>query len=235
MVPVMHRRELGCGCTDGHVSESVERYLKAIFDLTARVGQAPPTVLAGRVGVSIPSASAMAKRLEMAGLARRDGTRGLRLTPHGKQHAVAVVRRHRLLETFLVRVLDMPWEDVHVEAESLEHAVSDRLLQRIDQHLGHPARDPHGDPIPSASGEHEEAWPEPLTAAVVGRPFRVQRVDDRDPAALRYLGELGLVPGRVVVLEERAPFGGPLWVRVDGGARHAIGPALAERVHGESE
>lgn len=235
MVPTMQHRELGCGCADGYVTESVERYLKAIFDLTTRVGQAPPSALAGRVGVSIPSASAMAKRLETAGLARRDAAQGLRLTSHGERHAVAVVRRHRLLETFLVRVLDMPWEDVHVEAEALEHSVSDRLLRRIDEYLGHPDRDPHGDPIPSASGEHEESWPEPLTAAVVGRRFRVQRVEDRDPEALRYLGELGLVPGRVVVLEERAPFGGPLWVRVDGGGRHAIGPALAERVHGESE
>ncbi|MCX6466381.1 MAG: metal-dependent transcriptional regulator [Pseudonocardiales bacterium] len=226
---------MDCGCVDGSVSESVERYLKAIFDLATRVGQAPPTALAGQVGVSTASASAMAKRLEAAGLVRREGSSGLHLTPHGERHAVSVVRRHRLLETFLVRVLDVPWEEVHVEAEGLEHAVSDRLLRRIDEFLGHPARDPHGDPIPPASGQHEESWPGALTAAEVGRPFRVIRVEDRDPAALRYLGELGLVPGAAVVLEERAPFGGPLWVRVDGGGRHAIGPALAERVHGESQ
>lgn len=235
MVTAIRHRELGCGCADGHVSDSVERYLKAIFDLSTRVGQVPPTALAGRVGVSIPSVSAMAKRLEAAGLARRAGPEGLRLTDHGERHAVAVVRRHRLLETFLVRVLDMPWEDVHVEAEALEHAVSDRLLARIDQFLGHPVHDPHGDPIPSASGEHEESWPAPLTAASVGSSFRVLRVEDRDPAALRHLGELGLVPGRVVVLEERAPFGGPLWVRIDGGDRQAIGAALADLVHGETE
>ena len=144
---------------------------------------------------------------------------------------MAVVRRHRLIEEFLVRALDVPWEDVHAEAEVLEHAVSDRLLERIDAFLGHPTHDPHGDPIPSPDGAHVERWTTPLSQAALGETFRVERVRDRDREALRYLGELGVRPGVVLDVVEQAPFGGPLWVRI-GGRRHAMGSELTEIVFG---
>jgi len=175
--------------------------------------------------------STMLKRLQAHGLVERDEQHAAELTTHGAEHARGVVRRHRLLETFLVRVLDVPWDEVHAEAEVLEHAVSDRLLDRIDALLAHPATDPHGDPIPPAGGGHVEAWGDRLDAVPAGVAFRVDRILDRDDAALRYLAELGVRPGTVVHVVERAPFGGPLWLRVDG-HEHALGDALITLVHG---
>jgi DtxR family Mn-dependent transcriptional regulator len=139
-----------------------------------------------------------------------------------------------LIEEFLVKVLDLPWEDVHGEAEVLEHAVSSRLLERIDALLGHPTHDPHGDPIPLPDGHtHVERWTTPLAAAAVGRPFTVERVLDRDRAALRYLGDLGIRPGVVLDVVEQAPFGGPLWVRLDGRSL-ALGDGVTGIVFGAS-
>jgi DtxR family transcriptional regulator, Mn-dependent transcriptional regulator len=142
-----------------------------------------------------------------------------------------VVRRHRLLEEFLARVLEVPWDEVHDEAEVLEHAVSDALVQRIDAYLGHPTHDPHGDPIPSPNVRHVETWTGPLAAAEPGTTFRVERVRDRDSAALRYLGSLGIRPGAVLAVLDRTPFAGPLWVRVDE-QTHGLSTALTDLVHG---
>ncbi len=142
-----------------------------------------------------------------------------------------VVRRHRLLETFLAEVVGVPWDEVHDEAEVLEHALSERLEDRIDRLLGQPSHDPHGDPIPPRSGAHDERWGEPLAGAPAGARFRVERVSDRDAGALRYLAGLGIVPGVEVAVGERAPFGGPQWVTV-GAERHALGAPLAGLVHG---
>ena len=212
-------------------TETVEDYLKAIFELITRSGGATTSTLADRIGVAAPTASAMLKRLAADDLVVRPDTRGIALTGHGTSHALAVVRRHRLIEGFLVKALDVPWEDVHAEAEVLEHAMSDRLLGRIDAYLGHPTHDPHGDPIPSSASAHVEHWTTPLAEAAVGATFQVQRVVDRDRAALRCLGELGIRPGVVLDVIEQAPFGGPLWVRIDG-RPHALGPALADMVFG---
>lgn len=224
------RGRLSC-CSVVHTA-AVEDYLKAIFELVTRRDGATMSVLARQLGVAAPSASVMVRRLTDAGLVARSGGHRIELTPHGTAHATDVVRRHRLIEEFLVKVLDMPWEDVHAEAEVLEHAVSRRLLERIDRVLGHPTHDPHGDPIPPPDGrQHVERWSTPLAAAPAGESFTVERVLDRDRAALRYLGELGIRPGVVLEVEERAPFGGPLWVRLDG-RRLALGDVLAGLVFG---
>lgn len=212
-------------------TETVEDYLKAIFELTTRSEGASTSSLAERLGVAAPTVSAMLKRLAADDLLVRSGAHRVALTEHGTQHALAVVRRHRLLEEFLVRTLDVPWEDVHAEAEVLEHAVSDRLLERIDAFLGHPTHDPHGDPIPSSDGEHVELWTTPLSQAALGARFLVERVRDRDSEALRHLGELGVRPGVVLEVVEKDPFGGPLWVKV-GDQRHAFGAELAGIVFG---
>lgn len=213
---------------------ATETYLKTIYALGSSGAPLTTGSIADRLGVSSPSVSAMLNRLERAELLQRSADHGLRLTEPGERAALKVVRRHRLLETFLVRVLDMGWDEVHAEAESLEHAVSDRLEERIDAALGHPTRDPHGDPIPPPHGRHDEDWGQPLDGVPAGERFRIERVSDRDSDSLRYLGALGLVPGAVIEVQEQAPFGGPLWVRV-GGQREALGAPLTRLVYGRVE
>lgn len=216
----------------GVTSRASQDYLKAIYKLTTSGHTVTNGLLARELGVSPPSVSAMVKRLADEELLQRPHGRLLRLTDSGEHAALRVIRRHRLLETFLAQVLEMPWDEVHAEAELLEHALSDRLEERIDAALGHPLRDPHGDPIPPRHGHHDETWGEPLDTAPAGCRFRVDRVSDRDNAALRYLAGLGIGPSVVLDVEDQEPFGGPLWVRVDE-KRHALGSALSRLLHGQ--
>jgi DtxR family transcriptional regulator, Mn-dependent transcriptional regulator len=216
------------------LSASTEDYLKALFHLQAEAEHATTSTLAERVGVSPASASAMLRRLREAGLVAGSTGHRVVLTDHGRRHALRVVRRHRLVETLLAEVLDMPWDEVHAEAEVLEHVLSPALEERIATRLGNPTHDPHGDPIPPPDGDHDEAWPEPLAQAPVGARFRVERVSDRDSAALRYLDRLGVRPGARLTVGERDPFGGPLWIEIDG-RREALGGPLARIVHGTVE
>jgi len=213
------------------MSRATEDYLKVIYHLAHRGEPVTTGHLAQELGVSSPSVSAMIKRLEDSQLLARTQSRSLHLTESGERAALRVVRRHRLLETFLARMLDVPWDEVHAEAEVLEHALSERLEERIDTALGHPTHDPHGDPIPPHDGPHDEGWGEALETVRPGSRFQVERVSDRDSAALRYLGELGVVPGVVLDVEEQAPFGGPRWVRIEG-HRHPLGGPLTRLVHG---
>jgi DtxR family Mn-dependent transcriptional regulator len=221
-------------CCEITHSEVVEDYLKTVFALETRGEPTGTSALAEKLDVAAPTVSAMLKRLAAAGLVSRPDLHTVELTDHGRRHAVGIVRRHRLIETFLADVLAVPWDQVHDEAEVLEHGVSDRLLERIDALLGHPARDPHGDPIPPASGGHDEHWTASLAAAEPGCRFRVERVSDRDSDALRHLGRMGIRPGVVVEVDHRDPFGGPLWVRVGDGSCQGLGPALADLVHGRA-
>jgi DtxR family Mn-dependent transcriptional regulator len=216
------------------ITGAIEVYLKRIYALETEEQAATTSRIAARMAVSAPSVSGMLKRLESSELVRRVPPRAVRLTPQGQAHALRVVRRHRLLETFLVQVLGLTWDEVHAEAERLEHAVSDRLLARIDAVLGQPTHDPHGDPIPPEHGQHDERWADPLDCAPVGSRFRVERVSDRDSSALRHLATLNIRPGVLVEIEGRDPFGGPLWIRV-GERLHAVGPPLAAIVHGTVE
>lgn len=230
---MVHRTLLDC-CDFEH-TPAVEDYLKAIFHLSSR-GTASTSDIAEQLGVAAPSVSAMLRRLADGDLVDR-GTRTVSLTEHGRRHALRIVRRHRLLEAFLAESLGVPWEEVHDEAEVLEHALSDRLEERIDAYLGYPQRDPHGDPIPPVHGDHDESWSQPLWTAPAGAMFTVERVSDRDPQALRYLADCGIRPGVTVMVGERDPFGGPLWVEVGAagdrdGQRQALGPPLARLVTG---
>jgi DtxR family Mn-dependent transcriptional regulator len=212
------------------LSRATEDYLKAVYHAAHRGKTVTTGLLATELGVSAPSVSAMVRRLEVNGLIERTD-RALRLTADGEREALRVVRRHRLLETFLARMLGVPWDEVHAEAELLEHALSERLEERIDAVLDHPTHDPHGDPIPPRHGPHEEGWGAELASVPSGCRFRIDRVSDRDSAALRYLGELGVTPGVVVDVEEQEPFGGPRWVRV-AGERRSLGGPLTRLVHG---
>ena len=208
-----------------------EDYLKTIYGLVSRGEPVTTSGLALELGVSSPSVSAMAKRLHTEQfLQRPDG--GWVLTERGEQAALRVIRRHRLVETFLARALGMGWDEVHAEAEVLEHVLSERLEERIDTALGHPTHDPHGDPIPPRHGQHTEAVGHPLDAAPPGCRFRIERVSDRDSAALRYLSILGIAPGVVLDVEEPEPFAGPRWVRING-VRHALGAPLSSLLRGQ--
>lgn len=216
---------------------AMEDYLKAVWQLSTTGAPATTTAVAERLGVSPPSASAMLKRLSEADWVDRKDGGGVDLTAAGQAEALRVVRRHRLLERFLADVVGVPWDEVHGEAEVLEHVLSPRLEQRIDDLLGHPTHDPHGDPIPPPYGDaHDETWAEPLVSAPAGSRFLVERVSDRDPGALRYLAELGVRPGVELAVDRQEPYGGPLWVTVrrpdSGGEQAALGAALTRLVHG---
>jgi DtxR family Mn-dependent transcriptional regulator len=150
----------------------------------------------------------------------------VRLTPTGRRIALEVVRHHRLIELFLAEMLNMPWDQVHAEAEVLEHVLSEELEELIAAKLGNPTHDPHGDPIPSADFELEERASESLEDLQAGAAGVFVRVSDSDPEMLRYLAQRGIAPGDSFVVLDRQPFGGPLFVRF-GEAEHAIGGQLA--------
>ncbi len=179
-------------------SLTVENYIKAIFLIASRRDQAEAVAtgeLASALNVSPGTVTGMLKTLSEADLATYTPYEGARLTPSGRGLALKVLRRHRLLELFLARTLRMTWDEVHEEAEHMEHAASERLIDRIDDYLGLPAVDPHGDPIPRADGSLVELIAVPLAEIGQGRRFRVVRVVDQDPAFLRYLTECGLELG----------------------------------------
>lgn len=200
-----------------HLSDLPDRsqdYLKTIWTVTEYSdSSAPLGELAARVGQKTTTASEAIRRLAKKGLVIQEPYRGVMLTPKGRDLAVAMVRRHRLLETFLVRVLGYTWDEVHEDAELLEHAVSDRFLARIDAHLGHPDRDPHGDPIPDAQGQVKKVEGVSLAVIGEGESVTVEQIDDRDPQLLRYLADHAIVPGAHLIVLER-PVAGILRVKV---------------------
>jgi DtxR family Mn-dependent transcriptional regulator len=211
------------------VSESAQDYLKAIWKLQAAHGEATTSALAGELGVSPASATAMLKKLDRLGLVQHEPYHGARLTPAGERVALEVIRHHRLLELYLKEALGLSWDQVHAEAERLEHYLSDEVEARIDAALGYPTRDPHGDPIPTAELVLETGERRTLVDVAAGDAAVVRRVPDSDPELLRYLADLGLVPECPVVMIEQAPFEGPVTLEI-GGATHSIGRSVAARI-----
>jgi DtxR family Mn-dependent transcriptional regulator len=171
----------------------------------------------------------MVQRLADQGLVAYERYRGVRLTTAGRRAALRTLRRHRVIEAYLVRALGYGWDSVHDEAERLEHSASDMLIDRMAAAIGEPDTDPHGAPIPTREGTIDETPHQTLADAPVGARTRVVRVGDEDPGMLRYLDSLGLRPGAKVVLMNRAPFDGPLTIEVDSATRQ-VGAALASRV-----
>jgi DtxR family Mn-dependent transcriptional regulator len=210
------------------VSESAQDYLKAIWKLE-RTGDMSTTALADALGVSPASATAMLKKLATLGLVNHERYHGATLTPAGERMALEVVRHHRLLELYLMEALGLSWDQVHEEAERLEHHLSDQLESHIDRALGFPTRDPHGDPIPSPELLLQSDEMVCLSDLEAGSMTVVRRVPDGDPELLRYLATLGLVPAEEVKIVDRAPFDGPVTVEVRG-TRHAIGRSLAAQI-----
>jgi DtxR family transcriptional regulator, Mn-dependent transcriptional regulator len=211
------------------LTRSVEDYLKAIYRLSPEGRPASTNEIAHLLELSAPSVSGMVKRLSELGLLEHIPYKGVQLTDAGRRAALRMVRRHRLIEAYLVEFLGYGWDVVHGEAERLEHAVSDTLVERMAAALGNPNVDPHGDPIPEPDGSIHELACTPLADVPVGDTVEIRRVDERDPERLRYLAALGLVPGAVTTLLDRQPFGGPVTVEVDG-ERHIIGQELAQVV-----
>jgi DtxR family Mn-dependent transcriptional regulator len=186
-------------------TSTVENYLKAILVHSSDAGVVVSTgTLADALGVTPGTITTMVKSMASRGLLEHQPREGVRLTPEGRAHALAVVRKHRLVETFLVQVLKMDWKEVHEEAEALEHAISDRVLLKIDDILGHPAADPHGDPIPSRkSPALDRGKGVTLATCEALRPFRVERILDQTPPFLEYIQRTGLKPGARVRVKER--------------------------------
>ena len=208
------------------LSVSTQNYLKTIWSLEEWT-EAPATAsaLAERMGLRVSSVSDGLKRLAAADLIDHQRYGAIELTPLGRTYAVAMIRRHRLIETFLVETLGYTWDRVHDEAEVLEHAVSDFMIERIDAILNHPTRDPHGDPIPDASGRISFPQTVPLTQCEPGERVVLERITDSDPRLLRYLQDHGFVPGARLLLEEGAPFSEAVNVRVLAHANHSDAPA----------
>jgi len=211
------------------LTRSVEDYLKAIYRLSPEGRPASTSEIAHLLDLSAPSVSGMVKRLSELGLLEHIPYKGVQLTDAGRRAALRMVRRHRLIEAYLVEFLGYGWDTVHPEAERLEHAVSDTLVERMAAALGHPTVDPHGDPIPEADGSIHELATTALHEVAVGSTVEIRRVDEGDPERLRYLAALGLVPGVTITLVDRQPFGGPVTVDA-AGVRHLIGPELAQVV-----
>ncbi len=206
------------------LTRSVEDYLKSVFHLTSQGGFATTSDIAEMLDVAPPSVSGMMKRLSETGLIEHVPYRGVQLTPQGRRAALQMIRRHRILESYLTSKLGYDWGDVHVEAERLEHAVSEKLIERMADALGEPRYDPHGAPIPTAAGEIEEAELVTLAASEVGRSVVLQEVGDEHPARLHYLAEQGGV--RLTVID-RQPFNGPTIVRLSDGTTRVVGQELA--------
>lgn len=198
------------------LTRSTEDYLKAIYKLQERHGAAQTSAIADQLDIAAPSVSGMIKRLSESGLLEHIPYKGVQLTPTGRRAALRMLRRHRILELYLIEKLDYDWDDVHDEAERLEHAVSDGLVERMAVALGDPKYDPHGAPIPTAIGEVERPQLIPMTEVPSGSQGELRMVSDRDPERLRFLASLGLKPGVRFTVVERQPFNGPVTLRLQG-------------------
>lgn len=212
------------------LTKSVEDYLKAIYELELGGTPAQTSAIATALEVAPPSVSGMIKRLSEAGLLQHVPYRGVQLTEEGRRTALKMVRRHRVVETYLTTKLGYDWDSVHDEAERLEHAVSDGLIERMAMALGNPRYDPHGAPIPTKDGTIETPDYVPLSDVPVGGIAQLRMVDDKDAARLRFIASLGLKPGVSFEVIARQPFRGPTTIELAGSAakEQVIGHELAE-------
>src|SRR3990170_224713 len=211
-----------------------EDYLKAIFEIEGEGRAAVTTaVLAERLRVSGASVSGMLKKMAASPdrFVRYERYRGVRLTPAGRRAALEVIRHHRLVEAYLVAALGYGWDEVHREADHLEHVISEVFEERIAAFLGHPESDPHGAPIPPRGGPLPPLNDLRLTDVAVGRTASISRVSDRDPELLQYLARLGLRPRKRLKITDRSPFDGPLHIQPEGSHEvHALSRRITDDV-----
>jgi DtxR family transcriptional regulator, Mn-dependent transcriptional regulator len=214
------------------LSPTVEDYLKEILLLEAGRGTRPAATgkIALALGVAPATVTSMLKALERGGLVRRRAYRGALLTPEGEKNALRIQRRHRVVELFLVKILGIPWSEVHDEAEALEHSVSDKVLERMDALLGRPTVDPHGDPIPDPRGKVAEASSVTLATVLPGEPYRVVRLLDQSRSFLEMAGRIGLRPGAEIEVRERDESSGILLIAIAARAPTAVGIGAAARI-----
>lgn len=216
------------------LSSSIGDYLKAMWMISG-TGAASTKEISGYLAVAPASVTNMLGRLQEMGLVRYERYRGASLTELGRSEALRLVRRHRLIEAFLLGHLGYSWQEVHDEAERLEHAVSDEFTERLAELLGHPAHDPHGDPIPAADGTLEPDESLPLGDAEVGGRVRISKVSDESTPMLDYLGERDLVPGRLLTVKEVRALDGVVIVETEDGEVHVLGGPLARSVFVQNE
>lgn len=214
------------------LSASSQNYLKAIWSLREWSDEpVTPSVLAARVGVRVSTASDAIRKLTEQGLLEHAPYGSVSLTDAGRSHAVAMVRRHRLIESFLVQTLGYRWDQVHEEAETLEHAVSDFMVERIDEHLGRPDRDPHGDPIPCADGSVTKPDAVLLSDITPGAVVLIERISDDDSALLQFFAENGIGVGTRLTTAAGAPYSGALDVTIAGtGTPLPLGKAATDAI-----
>ncbi len=215
------------------LTQATQDYLKAIYKLEQAGSRATTSALADTLGVSAASVTGMVKKLARLRFVRHHRYRGVLLTAAGERVALEVLRHHRLLELYLAKALGYRWDQVHDEAERLEHVISEDLEERIFQALGQPTRDPHGAPIPGKDGNVAAAAADRLSDLPAGARGAIRQVSDGTADMLRYLGARGLVPDAIVEVLEVAPFHGPITVRV-GSTTHVLGRELAGRIRVEA-
>jgi DtxR family Mn-dependent transcriptional regulator len=215
--------------TEDMLTGPVEDYLKTIYEIGRGTVSVATNDIAQRLAIAPASVSGMVRRLAEQGLLSYERYRGVTLTEQGRRAALRTIRRHRVIESYLSIALNYPWDRVHDEAERLEHAASDELVDRMAEAIGEPVVDPHGAPIPSREGLMDETEYVSLGELSAGYGARVVRVSDDDPEMLRYLAELAIVPGAEVIVISRAPYQGPISLRISGHLL-AIGPQLASQV-----
>ena len=213
-------------------SKIQQEYLAEAYRLAHYQPDSPyitTSALAERISVSAPAVAAIVKRLHKAGLVEHEPYKGIRLTPTGEHEALMNIRRHRLSEVFLVKVMGFGWHEVHDEADRIGTVISDRVAARMEKMAGYPHRCPHGEPIPTADGEMPQIQDEPLSEVEAPADLVVSRVNTHDPEVLKYLAELHLIPEQPVRLISRAPFNGPIRLRIDK-QEQIIGYELAKTI-----
>lgn len=213
--------------------ENVENYLKNIYKLQSKSGRVATSALAERLGISDPSVSDMIRKLSEQGLVRYEPYKGVELTEKGRRVALKIVRRHRLWELFLVEILNYSWDKIDAEAERLEHIASDDLERKLDEALGFPQVDPHGDPIPTVDGEIAESDYISLADLDPGQLGIISRVSDSSPEILQYVTELGLALDTEVQVKKKMEFDGSLLIKI-GSKEHFVSRKLAGSIFVQS-
>jgi len=211
------------------LSPPMEDYLKAMYMIRERAGHVTTTAIATALSVTPASVTGMIKKLAELKLVRHTPYQGVELTRSGEKIALEIVRHHRLLELFLIEALGYSWDEVHAEADVLEHVISEEFEERVAARLGYPVVDPHGDPIPAKDGTITAVAQQALLRLAAGQTATITRVSDHNPEVLRYAADLGLRPGARVTLIDAEPFGGSLRVKV-GKVECSIGRELAAQV-----
>jgi len=211
------------------ISRAVEDYLKTIYQFTEDQERVSTSQLAREMNCTAASVTNMLQKLSDLKLVKYEPYQGVELTPAGRKVALEILRHHRLLELYLAEILGYSWDKVHAEAERLEHVISEEFEEKIDAALGHPAFDPHGDPIPTKDGHVETPSSRSLWEATDGETVKISRVSDRDPEVLRYLATVGIFPHVEVSVVSRAPFNGPIHIELNR-EEHSLSQELAQQI-----